>query len=169
MTEKNRQIIDTIGSAAVWKDSSPVTPIADRLGLNSQTMLTKRKRVNEFKSTNDCFEPMRRKVRKDCVAPAATACVWNWCHSQDASRVDTESNQLYSVQDPTTGVKVKHPKRVWNDASHQKSFEVFLRSDDYAAFQKNNPGRGIGISRFRTSVCSCCTRESSEDAIGSEH
>jgi hypothetical protein len=89
----------------------------------------------------------------DCIFDVAQACVVAYCHSEEGSRVDTESKRVYKVKNPNTGKVESHPARVWNEVTLEQQHNAFLKSSIYKKFKEMYGA--IGQDRFRTFVCPC--------------
>ena len=63
------------------------------------------------------FTPSTRATRSDCYRPDAQQCVWNFCHSEEGSRVDTNSYFVYETKHPKTDEKTKCAQRIWNEVT----------------------------------------------------
>jgi hypothetical protein len=102
------------------------------------------------------FSFVERKVQKDCDRDEAALCVDAFCHSEEGSRVDTESKRVYKIKNPATCTAESHPAQVWNKATNENRHEAFLMSEMYRDFQQiNGEDKTIGIQRFQENLCNC--------------
>jgi hypothetical protein len=100
--------------------------------------------------TKFCSLSVDRKVQMDCYTrDEAALCVDEFCHSEDGSRVDTESKRIYKIKNPATSMVESHPARVWNEATNVDRYDAFLKSDIYRDYQLiHGEDKTIGIQCF---------------------
>ena len=113
------------------------------------------------------FAPKMRRIRSDCYRDAARACIHEFCHSEEASNVDTESYRVYKIRDPDTNETENHPARVWNESTMNKRYQSFRESSVYQRFQDQSLGKMRTISRevFRQEVCECVRDPSPQSCV----
>jgi hypothetical protein len=78
-----------------------------------------RERAKAMQENEMKFCSIKRKVRKDCYRDEAALCVDAFCHSEEGSRVDTESKRVYKIFYPATSMFESHPARVWNETTNE--------------------------------------------------
>ena len=107
-------------------------------------------------------------MRSDCYRDAARACIHEFCHSEEASNVDTESYRVYKIQDRDTNQMENHPARVWNESTMNRRYQSFLESSSYQRFQDQSLGKMRTISRevFRQQEVCECVRDPSPQSCG---
>jgi hypothetical protein len=118
------------------QDSANVSnrSIASRLGYCSSSGQIN-SRFNEFREAaremqlfGERFERRLRNTRSDCYRLAAKQCVWDYVHSDEGSRLDSNSFYVYEVRNPTTEEKTKCPQRIWNEITLEQKYESFQES-----------------------------------------
>jgi len=110
--------------------------------------------AQEMKTKNEPFSLIGKAQRSDCNFDEARKTVWNYCHSNFGSKVDTNSKRILSCTDLDDEI-VKHPQRNWFEVGERHRYARFLKSEDYAEFQLSNPGKCICATIFRTHICKC--------------
>ena len=104
------------------------------------------------------FEPKVQKKRKDCYREAATVAIREFCHTNEAARVDgrVKKAKLFQVPDPHDPSIIREcPRRIWREARLHKRFELFTKSEAYARFQQDNDNKTISMTLFRDGICPC--------------
>jgi hypothetical protein len=145
--------------------------IASRLGYCSGSGHTNndfndfRESAREMQLSGERFERRPRNTRSDCYRLAAKQCVWDYVHSDEGSRLDSNSFYVYEVRHPTTEAKTKCPQRIWNEITLEQKYESFQESSILKAFQIRNPGKGICKEVFRISVCRCVRKPSPQSCV----
>jgi hypothetical protein len=148
---EQRNALDSVQVAACFADPKNLSTkmISQRLGVRWETMEKSRQYAVTTQESEKKFSFVERKVRKDCYRDEAALCVDVFCHSEEGSRVDTESKRVYKIKNPATCTVESHPARVWNEATNGDRHEAFLMSETYRDFQQNNgEDKTIGIQRF---------------------
>lgn len=124
------------------------------LGCSSHSIVICTEKAKEMRSTGDGFRSIDRRKRQDCIVDKARIAVFNFCHSESASYVQSNGTTKV-VEDPVTGQNTKHPVRIWHRSTHKENLAAFHGSKEYADFQANNEGATIGMTRFRKLQCLC--------------
>ena len=91
-----------------------------------------------------------RKKRYDDMSEEAKKCIVEFCHSDEASRIDT--NQFRSME--VEGSENPHEIRVWEVSTLKSKYEKFKQSISYQKIQQNQ-GRNICQEIFRRNLCPC--------------
>jgi hypothetical protein len=86
------------------------------------------------------FSSTERKVPKDSYRDGNALCVDAFCHSEEGSRVDTESKRIYKIKNPaTTSMAESHSAPgVWNEATNGNWHVAFLTTETYRNCQQIN-------------------------------
>jgi hypothetical protein len=128
---EQRNALDAVQVAACFADPKNLSMsiISQRLGVRWETMEKSRECAETMKKHETKFCSVERKVRMDCYRGEAALCVDEFCHSEDGSRVDTESKRIYKIKNPATSMIESHPARVWNEATNVDRYDAFLKSD----------------------------------------
>jgi hypothetical protein len=133
-----------------------VVQVSEALGVRRDTLNNAKRYVKRILSDGKQYVAPSRKERRDCVRNDAQLAVYRFCHSDDASLVDTNSNVSRVLPDLEEDAKMtRHPQRVYLQVTWNARFEDFLKSDAYQLFCNKNKGATIGYTRFRESVCKC--------------
>ena len=109
----------------------------------------------------------KKSERSDCVLSHAQKAVYEFCHDDDFTQLDSYSNRTYQCTTPT-GDKVTHPKKIWckkggyeiqlqlfRHSCHYKNFKASVRADPRKSksFQTKEPQ--ISMTVFRQFICNC--------------
>ena len=89
-----------------------------------------------------------RKQRKDCIKPKAQKCVYDFCHSEEVTLVDTESYRVFKILEDGEYKEKDHPMRVRHDIGLEVRQQAFKESKDYAKFKQLNPKDNISKKVF---------------------
>jgi hypothetical protein len=147
--------VDAVLIAATFgATDESVTKVAGRLNQRVQTVKSMAKNGREMKVDKKCYVTRTRKKRFDNVQDPASLAVFRFCHSEESSKLDTESYRVRKVYDVEEQKKKKHPDRVWNDVGKKDQYATFKKSSQYAQFKMENRG-DIGLERFRQFCCKC--------------
>jgi hypothetical protein len=111
------------------------------------------------------FAPTERKTRNDAYREEAACCVSDFCHSDESSRLDTESYRCIKVKNPTTALSEPHPLRVWSEVTLDARYASFAHSDIYKQWRLDNGGKTIGLTSFRAHICPCVRDPTSESCV----
>jgi hypothetical protein len=139
--------------------------VANRLGTNRSIVQECKDRGQYLRDNDQRFEPAERQQRSDCYRDAATESVHAFCHSEEGSRLDTQSYRVFNTSNLDTGKTEKHPLRVWNTLGLGNRHRSFLESKTYKRFIEINPGKTIGIEVFRLSVYKCVRDPTPESCV----
>jgi hypothetical protein len=153
--------------------------LSQATGLSRQT-LKKGQIQNElmlFSGGRGRYERPTRKTRSDCVLPLLTKLVQEkFCHNDRYTRVDSFS-KARKVKVPVveqeegggwkiTGYRTEsHEPRMWLTSSTTGLYKMFIESEEWAAFQAENPGVTMGRSTFAKTLCSCCSKPKPESCV----
>jgi hypothetical protein len=153
--KSEQDAMDAVLVACSFGNVGSTNHIADRLTANRQ-------KVNECKlwgkrlmDNDEKFEPEQRKKRKDFCRDSAVESVHAFCHSEEGSRLDTQSSRGINITNLETGKPEKHPLRLWNTQGLDNRHKSFLDSKSYKSFIEINVGKTISREVFRISVCKC--------------
>jgi len=154
--EKNVQSsIDAVLAAACFTDNTIFSDnaLGNRLGTNAKSIKKARLAAAEIIRTGKQLKPVPRKIRKDCIQPAARRYIIEFCRSDEYSRIDNSAVKPIKVVCPYTKEEEEVQRRVWLVAGACYNFDLFLKSSMYETFKSENPGSTIGLTIFRTHLC----------------
>jgi hypothetical protein len=129
--------------------------VATRLEQRYETVSNMAKKARTMKDNDKRYTRRTRKKRFDNVQEPAALAVFRFCHSEESSKLDTESYRVRKVYDVERERKVRHPDRVWNDVGIKDRYATFKKSHEYATFKVEHPERDICVERFRQFCCKC--------------
>eukprot|EP00957_Ditylum_brightwellii_P148672 11319167-Ditylum_brightwellii.AAC.1 len=130
--------------------------------------MSKKTFYNQVSSdVSDHYQHKKRKVYKIEKAELQRAYVVDFCHSKDASRIDTNLYRCIDVRG-NNGEIEKHVGRVWNVPTVRKQYSLFKQSATVAKYkeQYGNNFTKPGITFFFYKLCKCVkdpTRQSCVD------
>jgi hypothetical protein len=107
--------IDAILTAACFAlpgEEASLRNIASRiLGIDEASgKLTRHKnKALEMIASQASLSPKERKTRADSYREEAACCVSDFCHSEESSRLDTESYRCIKIKNPITNSSEPHP------------------------------------------------------------
>jgi hypothetical protein len=163
--------IDAILTAACFAlpgEEASLRNIASRiLGIDEASgKLTRHKnKALEMIASQASFSPKERKTRADSYREEAACCVSDFCHSEESSRLDTESYRCIKIKNPITNSSEPHPLRVWNEVTLEARYASFAHSDVYKQWQLDNGNKTICLTSFRLHVCPCVRDPTSESCV----
>jgi hypothetical protein len=163
--------IDAILTAACFAlpgEEASLRNIASRiLGIDEASgKLTRHKnKALEMIASQASFSPKERKTRADSYREEAACCVSDFCHSEESSRLDTESYRCIKIKNPITNSSEPHPLRVWNEVTLEARYASFAHSDVYKQWQLDNDNKTICLTSFRSHVCPCVRDPTSESCV----
>ena len=162
-----QQAVDSILTAAAFTadKSFKITPLADRLKVGWHALASSHKRAKTLIQMSQSYSHPKRKEREDCTRDDAKAAILEFCHSEEASNLDTNSFKYITVVNALTGVQEPHPLRVWHYLTVEEQLKTFLTSRAYQKFQEKNTGKTIGKHIFRDSVCNCVKLPGSDSCV----
>jgi hypothetical protein len=143
----------------------PAASVASRLNTSRQKVHDCKVWGKGLRDDAKRFEPAERQQRSDCYRDAAKECVHAFCHSEEGSRLDTQSYRVFTVPNLETGKPEKHPLRVWNTLGLDNRHRSFLDSKIYKRFTEINPGKTICKEVFRLCVCKCVRDPTPESCV----
>jgi hypothetical protein len=148
--------VDAVLTASTFgATEESVIRVADRLSQRPNTVKTMSNYARTMKVNGKRYTTRTRKKRFDNVQDPAALAVYRFCHSEESSKLDTESYRVRKVYDVEDQMKKKHPDRVWNDVGNKDRYAAFKKSTPYINFKEEHEGRDIGIERFRQFCCKC--------------
>ncbi len=163
--------IDATLTAACFSlpgEEASLCNIASRiLGIDKASgKLTRHKnKALEMIAAQALFYPKGRKTRADAYREEAACCVSNFCHSDESSRLDTESYRCIKVKNPTTALSEPHPLGIWSEVTLDTRYASFAHSDIYKQWQLDKGDKTIGLTSFRVHVCLCVQDPTSESCV----
>ena len=121
--------------------------LEETLGISCHQLSLARETVQQLIIEDSVVTGLQRKRRKDYVKEKVKVYLFSWLRSDDNTRLDT--NQcLVDVEHPVTGDKVPVHKRIWRIVNKEAQHLLFLNSDEYASFQRENEGATIGYTTW---------------------
>lgn len=103
----------------------------------------------------------QKKQRKDCTRDLAKICVVNFCHSDEASRVDTNHWGMIEVK----GSSTRHEPRIWEVTSVDDKYKLFRDSIEYKTHLAAHPNATISRSVFAYFLCPCVRNPMPESCV----
>ena len=150
--------VNAVVTAALFdkEDSVSMTSFSNFLGVKADELLAKaHSHGQKMKEEKSYFSFVGREQWSDCVTKETRHCVFQFCHSDYGSRVDTNSKWMIPVLG-LVGKKEYHPQRNWYEVGEYSRYQRFCHSIEYSEFKKENPGCTISATTFCQHVCKCC-------------
>jgi hypothetical protein len=168
MAEQNA--VSAVLLAAVWDvDSSENMgrKVTRAIGVKKDTIMESIQRATEMKEKGERFKPEKRKMRKDNVQEAAYTYIQKWQHSDENTRIDTNTWKEKKSINPFTNEEQRCPRRVWSVTGAERNFKIFKDSPEYQEFQRMTIDvKGtIGLTTFEKYICPCTREPTAESCV----
>jgi len=167
-TEKNA--IDAVVLASVWNmgsDENMGSEVARAIQVRRNTIFDSIQRALEMKEKGERFRPRGRKIRKDNIQEAAYTYIQKWQHSDENTRIDTNTWREQVSINPFTNEKQQCSRRVWSVTGAERNYELFKNSMEYKEFQNMtiDVNGTIGLTTFEKYLCPCTRSPTAESCV----
>ena len=99
-------------------------------------------------SSEAFFSLSERKTRADEYQEEAESCLSEFSHSDESSRLDTESYRFVRLKYEVTNLSKPNLLRVWNKVTLESRYKYLTHSDIYKQWKHDNGDQKIGFTIF---------------------
>lgn len=165
--------MDAVLVAACFDDDEDTVPplnIAKHFDTTTDIIEAYRAWAETIRHSGNLFAPKVRKTREDCILEDARRAIHEFCHSDEGSRLDTNSYRVYKLPWLDKGGEVgSHQQKIWHEKYMTNHYKDFAKSNAYAKFRRQQQENGqrdtISETVFRNNVCKCVRDPSPESCV----
>ena len=113
------------------------------------------------------YKHLKRKVKEKHATMMMKKCVQEFCHSDEASRIDSNSHRIVDVRLPNGDVE-KHVGRVWSVLTVNEQHQLFKQSrtvSNYKFFYEDDGFCTPSRSFFQKHKCPCVRRPTTQSCV----
>jgi hypothetical protein len=159
--------IDAVIFATVWgldKEERVGREVSKAIGVRIDTVAESIHAVYKMKEAGERFKPKQRKIRSDNVQQAAHMYIQRWQHSDESTRIDTNTWKVQKSINPFTNEEQWCSRRIWSVVGAERQLQLFRDSKEYEEF-KTITSATVGLTMFKKYLCPCTKAPTAQSCV----